>query len=476
MKSRPLGVQPILATDHNTRRDDARGGSFLLAHQQLGALALPTNPTNGQTLTLTVNGTAIVITYVSSIGSTPNNVLIQGSAALTAAATVNFLRRPDVTNSNQIAAAVPNQALLVYLGWSLPAGATTITPFSLNKNVNSASANLTSFTASTTVTGASWTAQTMQLYVEEGTYYVGTTRILYLGGSTPTVTAPVSNPRIDVLTADSSGTLAWTTGTESASPVAPSYPVGKLPICELYNVVGETALYDNENQQSGEGYISSDVRPVLGGSYISSAAQVASGLFILDPGSEAQGDILYYTGSAWALLPPGTSGQFLKTLGAGANPQWGAITVGETDGTVTNQSLTATTSLQTDNVVVTHGLGRTPAFIRLSCQVAPTNNPSSGVVTGQMDMTYNGSGTAVAGFCVTWLSNSNSYTAGNYSFGGAATTFVVAGVGAIAAATMAVSITSISSTQFTIHITYQVTTGSGTLTCTVNNISWAVIG
>lgn len=476
MKSRPLGVQSILASDHNTRRDDARGGSFILAHQQLGALALPTNPTNGQTLTLTVNGTAIVITYVSSIGSTPNNVLIQSTAALTDTATANFVRRPDITNANQIAATIPNQALLVYLGWSLPSGGTTLTPFSLNKNVNSAPANLTSFTASTTVTGGSWTAQTMQLYVEEGTYYVGTTRILYLGGSTPTVTAPVSNPRIDVLSADSSGTLAWTTGTESASPVAPSYPVGKLPICELYNVVGETGLYDNENQQSGQGYISNDVRPVLGGSYISSTAQVASGLFILDPGSEAQGDILYYTGSAWALLPPGTSGQFLKTLGAGANPQWGAITVGEADGTVTNQSLSATTSLQTDNVVVTHGLGRTPAFIRLSCLVAPSNNPTSGTVNAQMDMTYNGSGTAVAGFSAAFEPNNNSYSASNIGFGGPATTFSVAGGGATAGATITVAITTISSTQFTIKITYQVTTGSGTLSCAVNNISWAVIG
>jgi hypothetical protein len=322
MKSRPLGIQSILATDHNTRRDDARGGSFLLAHQQLGALALPTNPTNGQTLTLTVNGTAIVITYVSSIGSTPNNILIQGTAALTAAATVNFLRRPDITNANQIAASVPNQALLVYLGWSLPSGATTLTPFSLNKNVNSAPANLTSFTASTTVTSGTWTAHTMQLYVEDGIYYVGTTRVIFAGASTPTVTAPVSNPRIDVLTADNSGTLAWTTGTENASPVAPTYPVGKVPICELYNVVGETALYDNENQQSGEGYIYNDVRPILGGSYISSTSQVASGLFILDPGSEAQGDILYYNGAAWVLLAPGSAGQVLQSGGASANPSW----------------------------------------------------------------------------------------------------------------------------------------------------------
>jgi hypothetical protein len=35
-----------------------------------------------------------------------------------------------------------------------------------------------------------------------------------------------------------------------------------------------------------------------------------------------QGDILYYDGTKWAKLGAGTSGQFLKTNGAGANPAW----------------------------------------------------------------------------------------------------------------------------------------------------------
>lgn len=39
-------------------------------------------------------------------------------------------------------------------------------------------------------------------------------------------------------------------------------------------------------------------------------------------GSAAQGDILYRGASSWARLAAGTSGQFLQTLGAGANPQW----------------------------------------------------------------------------------------------------------------------------------------------------------
>ena len=37
---------------------------------------------------------------------------------------------------------------------------------------------------------------------------------------------------------------------------------------------------------------------------------------------EVQGSILYYNGSNWVQLPPGTSGQVLQTNGAAANPSW----------------------------------------------------------------------------------------------------------------------------------------------------------
>lgn len=40
--------------------------------------------------------------------------------------------------------------------------------------------------------------------------------------------------------------------------------------------------------------------------------------------SQAQGDLLYRGASSWARLPAGTSGHFLKTQGAGANPTWAA--------------------------------------------------------------------------------------------------------------------------------------------------------
>lgn len=46
-------------------------------------------------------------------------------------------------------------------------------------------------------------------------------------------------------------------------------------------------------------------------------------------GSDAQGDILYYNGTDYVRLGAGTSGQFLKTQGAGANPTWATVSQGK---------------------------------------------------------------------------------------------------------------------------------------------------
>jgi len=60
-------------------------------------------------------------------------------------------------------------------------------------------------------------------------------------------------------------------------------------LCEVYHVVGETALYDYENQQAGQGYIYNDVRPTLLLPYISSLTQVAPGLSFPTPEARYKG-------------------------------------------------------------------------------------------------------------------------------------------------------------------------------------------
>jgi hypothetical protein len=389
MKARPIAPgQIILASQENDKRDDARGGSFMLPHQQLGALALGTAPTNGQTVIFTINGTAVTFTAVTGSPTNPGDVKAPGTALGFVTNLIAALRRPDLASANYVPILSANQALIQYIGWAWPGTATSIVPFSLNKNVNGIVGALTSFSVTTTVTSGTWTAQTMQLYIEDGIYYLGTTRVIFNGGSTPTFTAPVTNPRIDIVTADASGTIAVTTGTESVTPAAPSYPANKVVICEVYHVVGETALYDYENQQAGQGYIYNDVRPTLLLPYISSLTQVAAGLFIPDPGSEVQGDLLTYGAAAWTRFPAGTTGFVLQTRGAGADPQWVPLlplatsassdtSVGTSDTTLLSLSMPALSA----NAIV-----KIEFMIDNANASGATNNDQYGIKAGSSDI------------------------------------------------------------------------------------------
>jgi len=102
----------------------------------------------------------------------------------------------------------------------------------------------------------------MTVYVEAGTYYINGTKYTFAGGYSPVVTAPVSDNRIDVLTIDTAGVLAWTTGTPAASPTAPAYPASKIPICEIYVRSTSTTITDTDGG-AATGYIRQDVRPMM---------------------------------------------------------------------------------------------------------------------------------------------------------------------------------------------------------------------
>lgn len=114
----------------------------------------------------------------------------------------------------------------------------------------------------------------LTLKVESGVCYVGAVRVIYAGGNSPSFTAPSSNPRIDLLTIDSSGALARTAGSEAGSPTVPTYPNDKLVIAEVYCRVGQTTIRDTD--QGSNGYIKQDVRPFLGGAFIASNDQVSA--------------------------------------------------------------------------------------------------------------------------------------------------------------------------------------------------------
>src|SRR3984957_1031220 len=132
---------------YNNLRADSYGSSQLLVHQQLGFFTLSTNPTNTKTLTLTINSTAVVFTFVSSIGSTAGNVLIGATAAATCANLLSLLQQPQTTTSTGVALSVGNQQLVSYLSYLLVA-----TTLYVSSNNSLAYAPQTSFSASTTAT------------------------------------------------------------------------------------------------------------------------------------------------------------------------------------------------------------------------------------------------------------------------------------------------------------------------------------
>jgi hypothetical protein len=102
----------------------------------------------------------------------------------------------------------------------------------------------------------------MTIHVGAAANYVGASLIQYAGGNSPTMTAPTSNPRRDLVTLNGSGAIVIVTGTEGGSPSIPTIPTDKTPIALIYHRVGETSIQPY-NKSDGNGYIERDIRPFL---------------------------------------------------------------------------------------------------------------------------------------------------------------------------------------------------------------------
>jgi len=106
---------------------------------------------------------------------------------------------------------------------------------------------------------------------------------------------------------------------------------------------------------------------------------------IAPPASLTKGDIIFFDGTKWDRLPPGTQGQVLTTQGAGANPVWGSGGLGATMARVTlnknvarqNQSGKLVIVSVTANIYAPAG----QAVSGLGIAIGPTSNPP--IVLGQ---------------------------------------------------------------------------------------------
>ena len=119
------------------------------------------------------------------------------------------------------------------------------------------------------------------------------------------------------------------------------------------------------------------------GKLISGAATETSVSGILDWIGSTQGQIFYRSASGWAVLSPGTTGHFLKTNGAGANPEWAAL-AGGGDALTTNplSQFAATTSAQLAGVISDETGSGALVFADSPTLVTPAlGTPSAAVLT-----------------------------------------------------------------------------------------------
>ena len=91
---------------------------------------------------------------------------------------------------------------------------------------------------------------------------------------------------------------------------------------KLANINAGRVLLGNAGNVPTATAISGDATLTSGGVLALTAGSVSGTEIAI--GGDAQGDLLYYNGSAWTRLGAGTSGNILVTGGTGANPSWAA--------------------------------------------------------------------------------------------------------------------------------------------------------
>ncbi len=114
----------------------------------------------------------------------------------------------------------------------------------------------------------------------------------------------------------------------------------------------------------------------------------APGDGILDPGGETQGSILYYDGTDWQQLAPGTSGLFLKTNGVSANPAWAAPAAGFTNPMTTLSDIIIA---DTGGTALRLGIGSAGQFLKVVSGAPAWTGLGGGVVGTFLDFTEQGS-------------------------------------------------------------------------------------
>jgi hypothetical protein len=73
----------------------------------------------------------------------------------------------------------------------------------------------------------------------------------YTDFTTPTITAPITNPRIDIIQIDQYGVITRKAGTEAGSPTAPTVDANNMKLAEIYLRVGATSIKNTDDTTNG---------------------------------------------------------------------------------------------------------------------------------------------------------------------------------------------------------------------------------
>lgn len=219
---------PLIATEFNTHLHKVLltgiydGGLLTKVSDSIVTVSTWVATLTDGTYTITARSTT---TYnVTGVSSTDRNIVLRWTWSATAAWYVDVLAVSDgsvQSNDVVIGRAVYSGATLTGFTYSNRTVPNTYSPFFL-KVVPDDPAS-------------------MRVRVLQGRGNYGVSNLIVSDQFTSNLTAPTTNPRIDVVYLDSDGVVKVFTGTEAASPSAPSYQ-NKIVLAEIDMTVGMTTI------------------------------------------------------------------------------------------------------------------------------------------------------------------------------------------------------------------------------------------
>jgi hypothetical protein len=322
----------------------AQTGVDINTSHQVTALHLGTPTVSGFGLTANTGGIfysgAANMTLLSGT-ATANQLLMSGAAAAPAWSTAVYPATTTVSqllyssSANTVAGlATGNNGVLITSGSGVPSISSTL-PSAVQGNITS--------------TGT----------IGSGTWNGGVVGLVY-GGSNANLTA--SNGGIIYTSATAMAVMSGTANASrpllSGASTTPTWAVFSLP----GSVTSGGISYFSSTSAMGSSGLLTQYGVVLGGGAGGSPTSTTAGATgsvlagntsaaptfqtvstVLDTVSSTQGTVLYRGASSWSALATGTSGQFLQTQGAAANPQWASVS-GVISGLTTNALVNAASS------------------------------------------------------------------------------------------------------------------------------------